>query len=140
MVKLHYSLLPLHAGVIGMRGVESATVNRDTLLGVTTHKLSSELDAGPIIIQSHFLNPNNLALSVKASFKIGYLQLWSILRDQSESGVVVNDRNSDIIENVVVRHSRAIPPLPEFVNDFFGLNYLSYSNSFAVKAPRAKLY
>lgn len=119
MVNLHYSLLPLHAGVIGMKGVQSATANRDTLLGVTTHKVTSELDAGPIIMQSHFQNPNNLELSVKASFRIGCLQMWSILRDQNESGVVMKDSNSDLVEDLVVHHSRAVSPLPEFVNDFF---------------------
>jgi hypothetical protein len=119
MVNLHYSLLPLHAGVIGMKGVESATSNRDKLLGVTTHKVTSELDAGPIIMQSHFQNPNNLELSVKASFRIGCLQMWSILRDQKESGVVMKDSNSDLVEDLLVHHSRAVPPLPEFVNDFF---------------------
>jgi len=119
MVNLHYSLLPLHAGVIGMKGVEIATANRDTLLGVTTHKVTSELDAGPIIMQSHFQNPNNLELSVKASFRIGCFQIWSILRDQNESGVVMKDRNSDLVEDLLVHHSRVVSPLPEFVNDFF---------------------
>ena len=119
MVNLHYSLLPLHAGVIGMEGVESATANRDRLLGVTSHKVTSELDAGPIIIQSHFQNPNNLELSVKASFRIGCLQLWSILRGQNENGIDMIDINSHLVESVLVHHSRAVSPLPEFVDDFF---------------------
>jgi phosphoribosylglycinamide formyltransferase 1 len=119
MVNLHYSLLPLHAGVIGMKGVESATANRDTFLGVTSHKLTSELDAGPIIMQSHFQNPNNFELSVKVSFRVGCLQVWSILRDQNKSAVDMKDINSDLVENVVVHHSRVVSPLPEFVNDLF---------------------
>ena len=119
MVNLHYSLLPRHAGVIGMEGVESATANRDTLLGVTAHKVTSELDAGPIIIQSHFQNPNNLELSVKASFRIGCLQVWSILRDQNESFVDMKDISSNLVEDVVVHHSRAVLPLPEFIDDLF---------------------
>jgi folate-dependent phosphoribosylglycinamide formyltransferase PurN len=119
MVNLHYSLLPFHAGVIGMKGVESATANRDMLLGVTTHKVTSELDAGPIIMQSHFQNPNDLELSVKASFRIGCLQVWSILSDQNERNIDMKDKDSDLVENMVVHHSRAIPPLPEFVGDFF---------------------
>lgn len=119
MVNLHYSLLPLHAGAIGMKGVESATANRDPLLGVTTHKVTSELDAGPVIIQSHFQNPNNLELSVKASFRIGCLQVWSILTDKNESSVGMTNIDSELVENVVVHHSLAVSPLPEFVNAFF---------------------
>jgi folate-dependent phosphoribosylglycinamide formyltransferase PurN len=119
MVNLHYSLLPLHAGVIGMKGVESATTNHDALLGVTTHKVTSELDAGPIIIQSYFSNPNNLDLAIKASFRIGCLQVWSILNNHIESGVVATNRNSDLVENVVVHHSRPIIALPGFVNEVF---------------------
>jgi phosphoribosylglycinamide formyltransferase-1 len=119
MVNLHYSLLPLHAGVIGMKGVEIATANHDVILGVTSHRVTSELDAGPIIIQSHFQNPNNLDLSVKASFRIGCLQIWSILEDQNESGGVVTDKSFDLVENVDVYHSRSITPLPEFVNEIF---------------------
>jgi phosphoribosylglycinamide formyltransferase-1 len=119
MVNLHYSLLPLHAGVIGMKGVENATANRDVLLGVTSHKVTSELDTGPIIMQSHFQNPNNLDLAVKVSFRIGCLQVWSILKDQNQSGVVVTDKSSDLAENVVVHHSRTVTQLPEFVNEVF---------------------
>jgi phosphoribosylglycinamide formyltransferase 1 len=119
MVNLHYSLLPRYAGVIGMEGVESATANHDILLGVTSHKVTSELDAGPIIIQSHFQNPNNFNLAVKTSFRVGCLQVWSILADQSDIKVVLTDKHSDLVENIVIQHSRPVAQLSEFVNESF---------------------
>jgi folate-dependent phosphoribosylglycinamide formyltransferase PurN len=119
MVNLHYSLLPFHAGVIGMKGVESATFNHEVLLGVTTHKVTSELDAGPIVMQSYFSNPNNLDVAIKASFRIGCLQVWSILNDHIESDVVATNTNSNLVENIVVHHSRPVIALPVFVNEVF---------------------
>jgi len=119
MVNLHYSLLPFHAGVIGMKGVERAIANNDFLLGVSTHKVTSKLDAGPIIVQSHFPNPKDYELSVKASFRIGCLHLWSILEDQKEVDLIVTDKDTSLVESIVVRHSRPLSPLPKFVDEAF---------------------
>ena len=119
MINLHYSQLPLYSGVIGMRGVELATKNHDELLGVTTHRVTRELDAGPILIQSNFRNPNNLEISTHASFRIGCLQIWSILQEIRGVKIDQSARSTTLIKDVIVNHSHPISVFPDLVDEAF---------------------
>jgi phosphoribosylglycinamide formyltransferase-1 len=122
MLNLHYSKLPLYAGVIGMQGVERAIRNQDPQLGVTTHELTSELDGGPITIQSYFDNPNNYSLASKTSFRIGCLHLWDSLQQLERNRSQLANRTEDLIQGITVHHSRPISNLPNFVDESFWLN------------------
>jgi phosphoribosylglycinamide formyltransferase-1 len=119
MINLHYSQLPLYSGVIGMRGVELATKNRDTLLGVTTHRVTRDLDAGPILIQSNFRNPHSFDVSANASFRIGCLQIWSILQEIRGVKSQRSARSTTLIKDVIVNHSHPIPVFPDLVDEAF---------------------
>jgi phosphoribosylglycinamide formyltransferase-1 len=119
MMNLHYSLLPSYKGVIGMKGVQSAIANHDLFLGVTTHKVTAELDGGPILLQSSFHNPLDFELAAQASFRIGCLQIWSLLQGKMEGALPLTDNNPDLIKGIDVIHSRAISPLPSVVDEAF---------------------
>ena len=121
MLNLHYSYLPNYAGIIGMKGVDIAIRNQDEVLGVTTHKVISELDAGPITIQSYFQNPKVYEIAVKASFRVGCLQIWESIQEHEENNFEFSDKTESLIENLVVHHSRPISNLPNFVNESFWL-------------------
>lgn len=119
MVNLHYSLLPSYSGLVGIKGIELAIKNQDELIGVTVHHLTSELDSGEIIIQSTFQNPNNYQTAVKASFRIGCLQIWTLLEDLellTPRRIVVS---SDLVDNLVINHKPNVCPFPTFINEEF---------------------
>jgi phosphoribosylglycinamide formyltransferase-1 len=119
MMNLHYSLLPRYSGLIGMRSVEDAIKNRDTFLGVTIHKVTSSLDAGPTIVQSYFQNPNDYALAAKACFRLGCLQIWSTFQEIECSGKDFTNKTEELLENFVFYHSQFIPNFPSIVNESF---------------------
>lgn len=52
LVNLHYSLLPAFAGAIGMEPVRLALAKGCRLVGATAHRVTAELDAGPILAQA----------------------------------------------------------------------------------------
>ena len=119
MVNLHYSLLPRYNGMIGMKSVQKAIENNDFFLGVTTHKVTDDLDAGPILFQSHFQNPGDFDIAANTSFRIGCLQIWSVLQNQASGGKNLINQDSDLIPNVCVYHSPSLTRPPEFVNETF---------------------
>ena len=119
MINLHYSLLPLYSGTIGMKGVELATQNQDDFLGVTSHRVTPELDGGPILIQSKFRNPRNFETSTNASFRIGCLQIWSFLKEVGGKQDYLINSSTNIMEDLEVVHSSPISNLPSFVDEHF---------------------
>lgn len=52
LVNLHYSLLPAFGGSIGMEPVRLARANGCRLVGATAHRVTADLDAGPILAQA----------------------------------------------------------------------------------------
>ena len=52
LVNLHYSLLPAFAGIIGMEAVRRARQHGCRLVGATAHRVTAELDGGPILAQA----------------------------------------------------------------------------------------
>jgi phosphoribosylglycinamide formyltransferase-1 len=122
MLNLHYSKLPRYSGVIGMQGVASAIRNQDKVIGVTTHRVTSKLDAGPITVQSYFENTNDFKSAVNASFRIGCLQIWESLRELEGDRECLTDKTENLIGNLTVHHSRPISTLPNLVNESFWLS------------------
>ena len=51
-VNLHYSLLPAFGGSIGMEPVRQALGKGCRVIGATAHRVTSELDGGPILAQA----------------------------------------------------------------------------------------
>ena len=119
MINLHYSLLPKYSGVIGMKGVELAIKNNDDYLGVTTHRVTSDLDGGPIITQSYFQNPQDFFSASNVSFRIGCLQILACVQQREILDLSLSSISENIMENVSVHHSRKIPIFPSFVNSTF---------------------
>lgn len=52
LVNLHYSLLPAFGGAIGMEPVRLALAKGCRIVGATAHRVTAELDAGPILAQA----------------------------------------------------------------------------------------
>jgi phosphoribosylglycinamide formyltransferase 1 len=52
LVNLHYSLLPAFGGAIGMEPVRMALAKGCRVVGATAHRVTAELDAGPILAQA----------------------------------------------------------------------------------------
>jgi phosphoribosylglycinamide formyltransferase 1 len=52
LVNLHYSLLPSFGGAIGMEPVRMAREQGCRLVGATAHRVTSDLDGGPILAQA----------------------------------------------------------------------------------------
>ena len=119
MINVHYSLLPRYAGLIGTKGVESAIKNRDNFLGVTSHKVTALVDAGPVIVQSYFNNPGDFTLGTKACFRLGCLQIWSTLNEFKNSGKGLARKTEDLMGNLVFHHSKDVPNFPSEVNESF---------------------
>ncbi len=119
MINLHYYLLPHYSGTIGMNRVELATQNQDDFLGVTCHRVTPELDGGPILIQSKFRNPGNFETSTSASFRIGCLQIWSLLQEVERKQGDLTNSSTNIIGDLEVIHSIPISNLPSFVDESF---------------------
>ncbi|AXA73624.1 phosphoribosylglycinamide formyltransferase [Achromobacter insolitus] len=84
LLNLHYSLLPAFGGTIGVEPVRRALEYGVTLLGVTAHRVSAEVDAGRPLAQA--------AIPVEAGddvdhvmdlvFRAGCLALLEALRSQ----------------------------------------------------------
>jgi len=119
MINLHYSLLPRYAGTIGTRGVELATLNRDYLLGVTTHRLDEIVDNGEPIIQSIFKNPNDLILSSKISFRVGCQHLFTTAQKMLYPSSKIQMVPVENVLDELIHHFPPIAPLPPSVNEFF---------------------
>ncbi len=52
LVNLHYSLLPAFPGRIGMEPVRLARIHGCRLIGATAHRVTTDLDCGPILAQA----------------------------------------------------------------------------------------
>lgn len=73
-INTHYSLLPSFAGTIGMRSVKRAIDTGCLILGATSHEVTEELDAGPILSQVAFARRNaNFEETCGAMFECGCL-------------------------------------------------------------------
>ena len=119
MLNLHYSLLPRYAGVIGNVGVVEALKNRDYVLGVTLHRLTSEVDQGPPVVQSFFRNPNNLDLAMNASFRIGCWQIWSALQNLEDNSMDKVSVSHNLISDLSIHHIPGLSALPEALGESF---------------------
>lgn len=51
-INLHYSMLPLYKGMIGMQPLEAALKDNQEYVGGSCHKVTSELDGGTVLGQS----------------------------------------------------------------------------------------
>ena len=52
LINLHYSLLPAFPGAIGMEPIRLALARGCRLVGATAHRVTAELDGGPILTQA----------------------------------------------------------------------------------------
>lgn len=84
LVNLHYSLLPAFGGVIGVTPVKRALEYGATLLGVTAHQVSAEVDAGRPLLQAAIpVEPGDDAdVVMEVVFRAGCLALLGALRRQ----------------------------------------------------------
>lgn len=97
-VNLHYSLLPAFGAVIGMAPLRQAQARNSRFIGVTTHDVIEEVDAGRIISQA-VLSPrwNDFDALQDTVFKVGALTLLGTLLQLSSSTgtepgeMVIND-------------------------------------------------
>ena len=82
LVNLHYSLLPAFGGVIGAVPVKRALEYGATLLGVTAHEVSAEVDAGRPLVQAAIpVQPGeNADCVMDVVFRAGCLALLQALR------------------------------------------------------------
>lgn len=119
LVNIHYSLLPNHAGLIGLKSLERAIENRDFLLGVTTHRVNEVLDGGTPFVQSCFQNTFDLRTAVKISFRIGCKQIWSIINGLVEPDNLLPRVSEEMIFGSKVHHIPQIVALPSEVNNRF---------------------
>ena len=119
LVNLHYSLLPNHEGLIGLKSLEAAIANRDFLLGVTTHRVNSILDGGTPFVQSCFQNTFDLRTAVKISFRVGCKQVWSIVSGLVGSQIFTATVSEEMIFGSKVHHIPEIVVLPSEVDDAF---------------------
>ena len=84
LLNLHYSLLPAFGGVIGVEPVKRALEYGVTLLGVTAHRVSAEVDAGRPLVQAAIpVEPgDSVDLVMDVVFRAGCLALLETLRGQ----------------------------------------------------------
>lgn len=84
LLNLHYSLLPAFGGVIGVEPVKRALEYGATLLGVTAHRVSAEVDAGRPLVQAAIPVEagDGVDLVVDVVFRAGCLALLETLRGQ----------------------------------------------------------
>jgi phosphoribosylglycinamide formyltransferase-1 len=82
-INTHYSLLPSFGGTIGMKSLVRALDAGALILGSTSHTVTTELDAGPIIAQAAFARKNeSLEELSQAMFECGCLStLLAIKRE-----------------------------------------------------------
>lgn len=119
MFNLHYSLLPLYRGTVGLQALEKALSNGDTTLGVTTHKLSYAVDEGEHVIQSRFANPFDSYSARETIFRTGCLQIWSVIQYMLNDRPLSIKQSENIFPNLTVDHSPGIYPLPKCVDTSF---------------------
>lgn len=84
LINLHYSMLPAFGGVIGATPVKRALKYGATLLGVTAHQVSAEVDAGRPLLQAAIpVHEGDDADGVMdVVFRVGCLVLLGALRRQ----------------------------------------------------------
>jgi phosphoribosylglycinamide formyltransferase-1 len=84
LINLHYSMLPAFGGVIGATPVKRALEYGATLLGVTAHQVSAEVDAGRPLLQAAIpVHEGDDADGVMdVVFRVGCLVLLGALRRQ----------------------------------------------------------
>lgn len=75
---VHYSLLPKYAGTIGMEATKLALKNGDTMVGATSHFLTSKVDSGPIINQALVFSETSINLE-SLVFKAGFILHFNLI-------------------------------------------------------------
>ncbi|MDE1264191.1 formyltransferase family protein [Vibrio aestuarianus] len=75
MVNLHYSILPLFPGLIGVAPIEAAYRNNCKYTGVTCHIVDEGVDTGGIIGQSIVKIDSNINVIIQKVFRNGCLVL-----------------------------------------------------------------
>ena len=104
-INLHYSLLPSFAGTIGMKPVDDAIQQGCKFLGSTCHKVTKELDLGPILAQS-IVHYNKETFNYGLIFKSGCLALLSGLMNYSKR----EGNNFHEINDIIVNPGYDFPP------------------------------
>ncbi|RLQ15560.1 formyltransferase family protein [Vibrio sp. SBT000027] len=74
-INLHYSLLPLFGGVIGVAPIEKAYSNKCKFSGVTCHQVDEGVDTGEIISQAIFKTDIPITDAFDKSFRAGCIIL-----------------------------------------------------------------
>ncbi|MGX1923756.1 formyltransferase family protein [Vibrio sp. NH-7] len=97
LVNLHYSLLPLYGGFIGVKPIDIA-YEYGNFIGVTTHEVDEGVDSGPILTQSIYRNEYTLMESYEKSFRSGALMLISDLLTKLNITYGQSVRNFEDIE------------------------------------------
>ncbi|WP_324749107.1 formyltransferase family protein [Sphingomonas sp. LY54] len=85
MINLHYSLLPLFKGAIGVEPVRLAIEQGCKIVGTTVHYVSEAVDAGEIISQSAIpVSTLNIDRLMSDVFRSGCINLLSAIRNLSD--------------------------------------------------------
>jgi phosphoribosylglycinamide formyltransferase-1 len=104
-INLHYSLLPSFAGTIGMKPVDDAIQQGCKFLGSTCHKVTKEIDLGPILAQS-IMHYDKETFHYDLIFKSGCLALLSGLMNSSKS----EENNFLKFNDIIVNPGYNFPP------------------------------
>lgn len=96
LINLHYSLLPIYGGFIGVKPIDLAYEN-GKFIGVTTHEVDEGVDSGPILSQCAYRNEYTLKESYEKSFRAGALMLISDLLTRLD---ICSDNTIDRFENM----------------------------------------
>ncbi|WP_282177158.1 formyltransferase family protein [Vibrio nereis] len=75
-INLHYSLLPMYEGFIGVKPIDLA-FSKSRFIGVTTHEVDEGVDTGPVLTQSIYENRYTIQESYEKSFQSGVMMLIS---------------------------------------------------------------
>ena len=81
IVNLHYSILPAFAGSTGAASVRRALEAGCRVVGATVHRLTRELDAGPILAQAALGVPRgeDFGATMNRVFRCGAVSLMGVL-------------------------------------------------------------
>lgn len=92
LVNLHYSLLPAYAGTIGNAPVQHAIDAGDAMTGITLHRVTAQLDGGPVLqqIAIPLRKDDALATVMDTVFRAGCLALWDYWKHGEYDGAAQN--------------------------------------------------
>lgn len=94
LINLHYSLLPAFGGMIGMKTVEAGIRAGSPLYGATVHRLSDEVDAGPILgqVALPFHNVQEVSEVQDLLFRAACLCLLNAVMDSKQAAFSYYDQ------------------------------------------------